>query len=71
MSEFPPEPPPEEEDPDPLAGIDPELIAELNAKSREIVAELVADGKLGALFEHDQVWPSPSQPDGRGAAPAA
>ena len=62
MSELPPEPPPEDENPDPLAGIDPELIAELNAKSREIVAELVADGKLGALFERDQVWPAPHNP---------
>ncbi len=62
MSELPPEPPPEDENPDPLAGIDPELIAELNAKSREIVAELVADGKLGALFEHDKVWPAPHNP---------
>jgi putative DNA primase/helicase len=57
--------PPDDDTPqeDPL-GIDPELIEELDKKSKEIVAEAVADGTIGVLLNPEQIFPSPGNPMG-------
>lgn len=50
---------------DPL-GIDPELIKELDAKSKEIINEAVAAGTIGIgeLLDPEQIFPSPNNPMG-------
>jgi hypothetical protein len=55
--------PPDDTPDDPL-GIDPELIKELDAKSKEIVDEAVAAGNIGALLDPDLIFPSPNNPMG-------
>jgi putative DNA primase/helicase len=56
---LPPDDPPDE----PL-GIDPELIKELDAKSKEIVDEAVAAGTIGELLDPELIFPSPNNPMG-------
>ena len=41
--------PPDDDTPDDPLGIDPELIKELDEKSKEIVAEAVAAGNIGSV----------------------
>ena len=56
--------PPDDDTPDDPLGIDPELIKELDAKSKEIVDEAVAAGGIGALLDPEQIFPSPGNPMG-------
>lgn len=42
---------------DPLAEIDPELIKELDEKTKEVVAEAIENGLIGALLDPDQIFP--------------
>jgi putative DNA primase/helicase len=56
--------PPDDNTPDDPLGIDPELIKELDAKSKEIVDEAVAAGNIGALLDPEQIFPSPGNPMG-------
>jgi hypothetical protein len=55
--------PPDDTPDDPL-GIDPELIKELDAKSKEIIDEAVAAGTLAELLDPEQIFPSPGNPMG-------
>jgi putative DNA primase/helicase len=56
--------PPDDDTPQNPLGIDPELIKELDAKSKEIVDEAVAAGTLGELLDPEQIFPSPGNPMG-------
>jgi hypothetical protein len=56
--------PHDDDTPDDPLGIDPELIKELDAKSKEIVDEAVAAGNIGALLDPEQIFPSPGNPMG-------
>ena len=56
--------PPEDDTPDDPLGIDPELIKELDSKSKEIIDEAVAAGMLGELLDPEQIFPSPGNPMG-------
>ena len=56
--------PPDDDTPQSPLGIDPELIKELDAKSKEIVDEAVAAGNIGALLNPEQIFPSPGNPMG-------
>jgi len=57
-------PPPDDDTPDGPLGIDPELIKELDAKSKEIVDEAVAAGNIGVLLDPELIFPSPNNPMG-------
>jgi putative DNA primase/helicase len=55
---------PDDDTPDDPLGIDPELIKELDAKSKEIVDEAVAARNIGELLDPEQIFPSPGNPMG-------